>query len=326
MIVEQPPRSTPREQPRLPDFIIAGAMKCGTTSLRNILAHHPGIFIPDHEIFYFSLDDIRQHPHFFGRVDGEWRYHDVEGKRESYLSWYASFFAPATDLQLVGENSTSYIASTHAPARIAAVLPDAKIIVMLRDPVTRAYSHYWHLVRAGRTAVDFEDALQFFSAQIVERSCYQHQLEGLFRVIPREQVHVIIFERFISEMDAVVDETLGFLGVQGTIDLKALDTRRNAGRYPRSLPLELLRNQWLGSPSEKAPLHMPDIGIPQGRLTGVKGSASQVLRQFNPRHSVAPRMHPETRRFLREYFMRQNPRISELIGQDVDRYWWKDGR
>jgi hypothetical protein len=276
MTADRPSASTSPPSTRLPDFIIAGAMKCGTTSLRNILTHHPGIFMPDHEIFYFALDDIQQHPHFFGQVDGEWRYHDIEAKREFYLSWYTSFFAAASSSQVVGENSTSYLASTRAPARIAAMLPAAKIVVMLRDPVGRAYSHYWHLVRAGRTSVPFEEALQFSSAQIVERSCYLHQMERLFDAIPRSQVQVILFERFVSEMDAVVGDALAFLGVGGSLDLGTIETRRNAGRYPRSLALELQRNRWLGGPSEKSPLHLPDIGLPQGRLKGARGAASQL--------------------------------------------------
>jgi hypothetical protein len=320
-----PPDAQPRAA-RLPDFIIAGAMKCGTTSLRNVLAHHPRVFMPDLEVFYFTLDDIQQHPHFFGRVDGQWRHHDVEGRRDEYLNWYASFFAAARPDQLVGENSTSYLPSTRAPERIARLLPDAKIIVLLRDPVNRAYSHYWHLVRAGRTSATFEDALQFYSAQIVERSCYQHQLERLFRAIPRSQVHVIVFERFISQMDAVVRETLAFLGIDGAIDLTAINTRRNAGRYPKNLRLELLRNYWLGGPSEKAPTHLPDLGLPRRDQGGVRHAASQMLRRVNPRHSSTPPMAAATRAFLRRHFQVQNDRLAEVIGQDVNQYWWKDGR
>jgi len=312
--------------PRFPDFIIAGAMKCGTTSLRHILSQHPGVYMPDLEIFYFALDDIQQHPHFFGRVDSEWRYHDVEGRRGEYRRWYASFFEPARPDQLVGENSTSYIASRTALTRIGTDLPKAKIIVMLRDPVRRAYSHYWHLVRAGRTAFRFEDCLQFYASQVVGRSCYRQQVEHLLATTPREQVLFIVFERFVSEMAPTVAATLEFLGLQGAIDLDAVSTRRNAGRYPRSLGLELMRNRFLGGPAERVPLHLPDIGVPQGRRTGARGLMSRIARRLNPRHGEAPPMAPGTGRFLTAYFQRENRGLSELIGQDVDAYWWRGSR
>lgn len=309
---------------RLPSFIIAGAMKCGTTSLRSILAHHPSIYIPDHEIFYFALDDIQQHPHFFGCEEGRWLYHDVEGRRDFYLAWYAEFFAAARGDQIVGENSTSYIASTRAPKRIASLLPEVKMIVMLRDPVHRAYSHYWHLVRAGRTGASFEDCLRFAAPQVVERSCYRHQVERLLREIPRARVQFVIFETFISAMEDTAAEVLRFLGVPPVIDLTQVNTRRNAGRYPQSVRLELLRNRLLGGPSEGIPLHLPDIGLPRGRPGGVRGWVSQIARRVNPRVRAAPPMRPETKRFLTEHLRRENRGLSELVDQDVDRLWWKD--
>lgn len=312
--------------PRFPDFIIAGAMKCGTTSLRHILSQHPGVYMPDFEIFYFALDDIQQHPQFFRQLDGEWRYHDVEGRREEYRRWYASFFEAARPDQLVGENSTSYIASKAALRRIATDLPKARIIVMLRDPVRRAYSHYWHLVRTGRTAVGFENCLQFSSSQVVGRSCYRQQVEHLLATTPREQVLFIVFERFVSEMPATVATTLEFLGLPGAIDLDAVSTRRNTGRYPRSVGLELMRNRFLGGPAKRVPRHLPDIGISERRRAGARGVMSRIARRLNPRHREAPPMAPGTWRFLTAYLQRENRGLSELIGQDVDAYWWKGAR
>lgn len=311
---------------RLPDFILAGAMKCGTTSFRNILSHHPGIFVPDREIFYFALDDIQQHPHFFGTEGGEWHYHDVEGLRDVYLAWYASFFSDARADQLVGENSTSYIASTKAPERIARLLPDVRIILMLRDPVKRAYSHYWHLVRAGRTTLDFEDCLRFFAGNIIERSCYRHQIQRLLGSIPRAQVHFIVFEKFISDMNTTVGEALRFLGVPGHLDLSAINTRRNVGRYPRSLKLELLRNRFLGGPLQTIPSHLPEVGAPKGRRRGTLELLNRLARKANPRQGTPPPMRSGTKRFLTDYFKRENRGLSELIAQDVDRFWWKDAR
>lgn len=130
---------------RLPDFIIAGAMKAGTTSLHHILKHHKHVFLPEDEIFFFDLDDIQQHPDFFMDARGKWIFHDYERHYQDYLEWYSSFFESADDGQVIGDDSTTYMASRKAPQRIARLLPDVKLIFMLRDPVVRAYSHYWHL-------------------------------------------------------------------------------------------------------------------------------------------------------------------------------------
>lgn len=300
-------------------------MKCGTTSLRNILSHHPNIFMPDHEIFYFDLDDIHQHPHFFVRHRGEWRYHDVDRQPESYFAWYASFFTGASRDQIVGENSTSYLASTKAPARIAQTIPNAKLIVMLRDPVDRAYSHYWHLVRGGRATASFENTLLFHNSSIIERSSYRRQVERLFDVTPRAQVHFILFEAFIANMESVVAETLRFLGVSTDLDLTGINTRRNVGSYPRNARLELLRNRLLGRYALKLPSHLPDIGVPRPELRGARALLSELLRRANPRQRAKPpAMRTGTRRFLHDYFALENLGLGDLIGQDVNRFWWKN--
>ena len=136
---------------RLPDFIIAGAMKSGTTSLHQILASDPRIFIPGREIFFFDMDDLSLHSDFWYRDGDGWLTQRYSPSDPGTLAWYAAFFAAARDSQWIGEDSTSYLASAKAPERIATFLPNAKILLLLRDPAARAYSHYWHLVRTGRT-------------------------------------------------------------------------------------------------------------------------------------------------------------------------------
>ena len=134
------------QQVRLPDFIIGGAPKCGTTSLHFILAQNPAVGIPEDEVHFFDADDPIGHPDFlFGRPGGLDWYDPCPGNVES-LAWYASRFADFTDKPMIGEDSTIYLQSEVAAARIAETLPEVRLIFMLRDPVKRAYSQYWHLV------------------------------------------------------------------------------------------------------------------------------------------------------------------------------------
>jgi hypothetical protein len=192
---------------QFPDFIIVGAMKSGTTSLHNILASHPDIYIPQREIHFFDIDDITQHPDFFFFSDGKWYYPDLEKNSEKYLEWYGSFFSNAKVTQKIGEDSTTYLASNKAPARIVNLLPKVKIIIMLRDPASRTYSHYWHLVRTGRGIHTFEDSLRIMPGTLIQRSLYKDQIQRYLGYFPQENIHFILFEEFIQEINGCVYDT-----------------------------------------------------------------------------------------------------------------------
>jgi hypothetical protein len=128
----------------LPDFIIIGAQKCGTTFLYQLLVQHPHVkpaFAK--EVHYFDLN--------FGRGD----------------NWYRSFFPLQirnSHTYITGEASPYYLFHPHAPKRASAVVPDAKLIVLLRNPVDRAYSHYQHQVErvkgGARETLTFEEAIE----------------------------------------------------------------------------------------------------------------------------------------------------------------------
>ena len=121
----------------LPDFLIIGAQKAGTTSLCTYLFQHPDIKPPRRkEIHYFDSPEFGLGPR-----------------------WYRAHFSPKRDTQLTGEASPYYLCHPHAPRRVRELVPDARLIVLLRDPVERALSHYHHQVRHGREPLSFEAAI-----------------------------------------------------------------------------------------------------------------------------------------------------------------------
>ncbi|HUE84637.1 MAG TPA: sulfotransferase [Vicinamibacterales bacterium] len=125
---------------KLPTFLIGGAQKSGTTTLHHYLSAHPDIFIPrrPQELHFFDFD-----PNY------------VRG-----VHWYASHFTSATPAhRAIGQTSPLYLYAPDAPERIAALLPDVKLIFIRRNPVDRAFSHYWHAIKKGRKTLDFETAL-----------------------------------------------------------------------------------------------------------------------------------------------------------------------
>jgi hypothetical protein len=113
-------------EPRLPDFVIIGATKSATTWLSSNLSAHPRVFLPSPELHYFS------------------RHYD---KGEE---WYRSHFADARDGQLIGEKSASYLPDAQTPHRLHRLLPKARLIAQLRNPIERAYSDYCMHIDAVR--------------------------------------------------------------------------------------------------------------------------------------------------------------------------------
>ncbi|MFG0244500.1 MAG: sulfotransferase domain-containing protein [Phycisphaerales bacterium JB052] len=185
-----------------PDFVVIGAAKAGTTSLCSDLSRHPGIFICDpKEPEYFCRDE--------NYAQGD--------------EWYAALFADSSHGQLCGEGSTMYSNCTEFPLgmlRMQSLIPDAKIVYMVREPVARAYSHWLQIIKnqdnfGGNLGVsrDFDLAIQE-SHSIVSIGDYQMQVEHVLNYYPRESIHVIVFEEYVSDRLSVISRLCDFLGVE----------------------------------------------------------------------------------------------------------------
>jgi hypothetical protein len=131
-----------------PSFIVVGAAKSGTSSLAHYLMQHPKIYMPDRELHFF---DAR------GGYADRWKYG---------VEWYENQFASADSHHLCGEKTPTYAYIPSVPKRMNAVVPDIKLIWILRDPVYRAYSNYWHAVCEGVELLDFDEAVRMESERI----------------------------------------------------------------------------------------------------------------------------------------------------------------
>ena len=207
----------------LPDFLIIGAAKAGTTSLYAYLCAHPAVIEARRKEVNFFADN-------FGRGRGWYRTHFVT---TPYLAWRR---ARQRQRVITGEGTPFYMTHAAVPPRVASVVPDAWLVVVLRDPVDRAYSQYQHAVRLGQEALSFEDAIAAEPArraQLVERhgadaaqyvpefnfvsyvnlGLYADQLAPWLEVFPREQLLVVRSEDLFAEPRNVLREAFGFLGV-----------------------------------------------------------------------------------------------------------------
>jgi hypothetical protein len=200
----------------LPDFLVIGVMKGGTTSFFNYLAKHPQIHPPFRkEIKFFDI-------------------HYLQG-----LGWYRAHFPARFKMKagtITGEATPYYIFHPTAPNRIAEVLPNVKLIALLRNPVDRAYSHYNHMTRVGREPLSFEEAIAKEAERLggeeekiiadprystfkhlhysyLARGRYIEQLEKWFALFPREQLLILASEEIYTSPVTAYRKATKFLGV-----------------------------------------------------------------------------------------------------------------
>lgn len=310
---------------RVPDFMICGAMKCGTTTVHQLIGRHPQVFIPDAEINFFDMDDWLEHNDFVFQSRNGWHAPAIADDPEAYWQWYARFFSKAPDDVLIGEDSTCYLPSRNAPLRISLQEKPVKLIVCLRQPAERAYSQYWHQVRTGRAVASFEDTLRLAPHSVLSRSMYLPQIENLLTHLPRERVFFFILEDFLADRERVVRELLDFLGLSfNDLPDDALSTHSNSGKYPMGVNLRVFMNRVLrvlGNASYRSRL---PYDVPTAKAAKLAASFSSLVNKASSLFSTrrAPKMKLETRQILDKMFKRELDGIDELIGANVTSVWF----
>ena len=230
----------------LPDFLIIGAQKGGTTYLYNILRRHP----------YFKAA-IRKEIHFF----------DTPRFRQG-VDWYRTHFPQQQERNgrriITGEASPYYLFYPLAARRVAETIPQVKLIALLRNPVDRAYSDYQHTFRQGNETLSFKEALELEEARLlgekekiladenyrsinyrrfsyIARGIYVDQLEEWHKYFDAKQLLILKSEDFFACPSETLDLVLEFLGLPER-DF-ALEGKRNEGGY--SDPMEPDTRRWL---------------------------------------------------------------------------------
>ena len=212
------------------DFIVAGAQKSGTTALHYFLAKHPNITMGDQQEIHFFDDDAT----FAATVDYE------------QLHKHYPLVAPST---IAGDCTPSYIYFKPAAERIWKYNPKIKLLILLRNPVGRAFAH-WNMQRfKGREPLDFFDAVREEKARIagapptearrfayVDRGFYARQLDRFFRLFPREQVKVVKFEEFKNKQRETLVSIFSFLGLKPLRSVRNKD--RNVVPYDQAITPE----------------------------------------------------------------------------------------
>jgi Sulfotransferase family len=211
---------------RLPDFLVIGTMKGGTSSLHRYLRAHPGIFMPEVKELNFFVSDYRgpvplDPPEVTNWARGE--------------DWYRAWFDAAGPTQLAGEASPKYTKAPEypgAPERIAALLPDARLVYVVRDPIERIRSHYLHDVAVGRERGTIDNAVRT-DPRYVSTSRYTSQLAGYLAHFPAGQVLVVLSEELLHDRAATLARVLEHIGADPSAIPPQLDIDAHASAGKR---------------------------------------------------------------------------------------------
>ena len=207
-----------------PDFVVAGGMRCATGWIRQCLKEHPDIYMS------------RKEPHFYDR------------NYEKGIDWYQSFFEDYLGEQVIGEKTATYLHYPNAPENIIETNPDMKVIVCLRDPVERMFSHYSMFVNTN----DILRETGFIGAaepetEFVKWSQYASQVRLYQEAIPSENLKFVIYEDKDRDPISFIQDLYRFIGVNSSFQPESAVLRTKQGQFEH--------NHWFWGSVSKFLLH-----------------------------------------------------------------------
>ncbi len=301
----------------LQHFFIAGAAKAGTTALYYLLSQHPSV-----------CTSVVKEPNYFSNLSNR---RDIvkpgAGPGDSSTVWtdtlegYNALYQFKKQHEFRLDASVSYLYSTRAARHISEYSPDAKVILVLRNPVDRAWSHYKHLVRDSREERSFEEALQLeeeriekgweFSWHLKQMGLYSGQIQRYFDHFDSENIRIFLFDDIKNDIAGVVRDTAHFLGLPA-FNFDFEQKRHNASGVSRSRALSGIVNWVVGF---KATINKVVPPAATHRLM-------QLFRSLNTKEGNLS-LAPKTRKELFEYFRDDIQKTSELIDRDLSHWFYE---
>ena len=286
-----PARRSSTKDVTLPNFLIVGAEKCGTTSLYRYLKQHPDIYLPSKkELHYFAYEDIKENARDPG---GQSVLTHACATREEYESYYRGIGTPLA----IGEVSPSYFCFSHVSERIRSELGAPKIIIMLRDPIQKAHSQYMHLVRDNREHLPLFEALMAEDQRIeagwgplwryTESCLYSARVSKYIELFGEDRVKIGIFEELVEDPQAFVKDLLAFLGVASEVGIDTSRAYNKSGRARSRLladflakpnPVTTAARRWV---PEQARTRIKDLmlNLNTGRKDAIDDRSRAYLRE-----------------------------------------------
>lgn len=284
--------------PRWPDLFVVGAMKAGTTSLHRWLDAHPAVFM-----------SRMKEPHFFAQVASV-----APGTVVREEAAYLALFADAGAATVLGESSTSYLWDERAAQRIAARVPDARIVAVLRDPVERAWSHYLMDVRYGHQSLSFLDAL-IEDREVAPRrwgpgchlyidlGMYARQLRRYFDAFGRERVLILEFDDLRVRTPALLGDVARFLGIDADGFAAGAERAHNPYLAPRGALTRLVARN-----------HRLRVAAQRRLPRPVRALAARLLFRAAPK----PEPPADAVAWLRELYEPELRELDALLGRRME--------
>jgi hypothetical protein len=311
-------------EPRLPNFFIVGTGKAGTTSLHRYLQQHPQVYMsPVKEPSYFA-EEIRAaalgkafERHVRRRsLDLPKELNDGQpvkplGRLVSDWDDYLRLFRQAGKQTAIGEASAGYLWSETAAANIHARIPNARIVMMLRDPAERAFSQYLHQLAVGLTKSTFREHIERCARggpkelgiyyPFLEVGLYHRQVQRFLELFPRERIRIYWFEEAWREPACLMKDLFEFLGVDPGFqpDTSRQHLARRAPRWPALT--YFLKESQLWYPLRAA--------VPGGMRSRLRRMA------FLPGRSL--KLDPKDREYLVDYYSEDIKKLALLLDRDL---------
>jgi hypothetical protein len=300
----------------LPNFLIIGAAKAGTSSLYYYLKQHPQIYMPSSR--------TQKEPDFFALEGEKLEYPGPKGtfkinNRITDIATYRSLFSNVTNEIAIGEASTLYIYSEKAPERIKHYIPNTKLIAILRDPIERAYSHYLYWAGLGFEPdinFDFAKAIAQEKSRIdkgwnaswhyVQRGFYYIQLKRYFNLFDSNQIKVYLYEDLVKDRLSVAQDIFDFLDVNNSF-IPNVEKTHNKTEVPKNQTLNAL----ISRPNPiKAILKFL---VP----TNLRKNIADTIKKQN---QGKPKLSPQIRKQLLEVYREDILQLQDLINRDLSNW------
>jgi hypothetical protein len=293
---------------RLPNFVVIGAPKCGTTSLHHYLSQHPDVYVPKRkELHYFSYPHIARFS--AGPGDANILNHFC-ATRQSYENHYENAGKEAA----IGDISPSYLYYAEVSGRIKMELGNPKIVIVLRDPIDKAFSQYMHLVRDNRETLSFYDALMAEKRherdgwtplwRYSESSLYAAKLKIYLDEFGEDRVKILLFTEFIRNPHGVMSELFRFLDVDSEFRPDTSKVLNKSG-FPKSR----LMADFLSKPNSVTALAKKLF--PES----VSSSIRSALVDLNT--GAKGHIDDKSRQYLREFFAADVSEVERLLGKKM---------
>lgn len=287
----------------LPNFIIVGAPKAGTTALYHYLSEHPQVFMSEpKEVNYFSKDEIEAQGLY---------YQDFKAKD---LDSYEKLFDEGIEKKAVGEGSVSYLFYPQTPQKIKDVLPDVKTIILLRNPLDRGYSHYLMDYRLGLVNVTYDEIvykttkheeLSLYYQQHVELGFYYEQVKRYIDTFGEKQVKIYLQEDLRDDPDHVIGDLYDYLELNKTFTPNT-DQKHNSFSMPKnSLIQKLYRSGFIRTTFFKL----------------LPNNVKELLFNTFFERAIKPKLSSKTRKYLLKLYEPDIKNLEKLINRDLS-HWY----